>query len=140
METYTDTAYLDQLGFVWQNGRLRVRMSRAIPELAGKIIRPAVESLFRRNHMQIQDIDWFIIHAAGNSVIDNIRDVLNIPEAKTQLSRDTLREYGNTSSTSVGITGKRLMSRNIQPRDFVLVLSIGPGITGGATLLRFGAS
>jgi predicted naringenin-chalcone synthase len=71
-------------------------------------------------------------------VIDQIRDGLNIPEEKTRLSRTTLWNYGNTSSTSVGLTGKRLMSENIRPRDYVLNLSIGPGMTGGATLLRFG--
>jgi alkylresorcinol/alkylpyrone synthase len=136
-ETYTDINYINKLGFVWQNGRLRVRLSRDVPELAAKVVRPATISLLKRNGLLIRDIDWFIIHAAGNSVIDNIRDALDIPEEKTRLSRQTLADYGNTSSTSVGITGKRLMSQNICPGDYILVLSVGPGMTGGATLLRF---
>jgi alkylresorcinol/alkylpyrone synthase len=138
METYTNTDYLDQLGFVWDQGRLRVRLARDIPIIAVKVIQPVMETLLRRNHLTTRDINWFVIHAAGNTVIDNLRDALDIPEEKTQLSRDTLRDYGNTSSTSVGITGKRLMSQNIRPGDYTLILSIGPGMTGGATLLRFG--
>ncbi len=137
-ETFTDTDYLDQLGFVWQNGRLRIRLSRDIPVLAAKVVQPAAQTLLQRNRLAIKDIRWFVIHAAGNSIIDNIRDVLGIDEEKTQLSRETLRDYGNTSSASVGITGKRLMAQDIHPEDYVLMLSIGPGMTGGATLLRFG--
>ncbi len=136
-ETYTDTTYIGDLGFVWQNGRLRVRLSKNIPKIAAKIVQVPAKILLERHGLTIRDINWFVIHAAGKSVIDNIRDALDIPEEKTQLSRQTLSEYGNTSSTSVGITGKRLMSQDIHPGDYILVLSIGPGMTGGGTLLRF---
>jgi predicted naringenin-chalcone synthase len=139
-ESYTDTAYIDQLGFVWQNGRLRVRLSRKVPELAVKVLAPAVETLLKRNNLQVADIAWFIIHAAGSSVIDNIRDALEIPEEKISLSRKTLSDFGNTSSTSIGITGKKLMSQDIRQGDYALVLSIGPGMTGGTVLLKFDSS
>ena len=138
-ETFTNPDFLSQLGFVWQNGRLRVRLSREVPELASNVIQSATETLLKRNKLKIIEIKWFIIHAAGNSVIDKIRDKLHIPEDRTQLSRETLRKYGNTSSSSVGITGKRLMSENITPGDYAMILSVGPGMTGGATLLRFGS-
>jgi alkylresorcinol/alkylpyrone synthase len=137
-ETHTETDYLDELGFIWQNGRLRVRLSRKVPELAAKVVQPAVQEILKRNALDIKDIQWFIIHAAGGAVIDRIRDILGIPEEKTRISRETLRDYGNTSSTSVGITGKRLMSEKIKPLDYAMIVSIGPGMTGGATLLRFG--
>jgi alkylresorcinol/alkylpyrone synthase len=138
-ESYTDTDYINELGFVWQQGRLRVRLSRRVPDLAVKVLEPAVEALLKRNNLKIEDIGWFIIHAAGISVIDNVRNALGIPEEKTWLSRETLRDFGNTSSTSIGITGKRLMSQDIRKGDFALILSIGPGMTGGSVLLRFGS-
>jgi predicted naringenin-chalcone synthase len=137
-ETCINTAYINDLGFTWQDGRLRVKLSRKVPQFAGEVVKPAATRLLERNQIDVADIAWFIIHAAGNSVIDHIRDALLIPEDKTILSRKTLREYGNTSSTSVGITGKKLMSEDIQPGQHVLVLSVGPGMTGGATLLQFG--
>jgi alkylresorcinol/alkylpyrone synthase len=138
-ETHTNTDFINELGYVWSEGRLRVRLSRKVPELAVKVVEPAVNTLLERNQLTISDINWFVIHSAGKAVIDNIRDALAIPEEKTQLSRRVLRDYGNTSSTSVGISGKLLMSQPIQPRDQVLVISIGPGMTGGCTLLRFGS-
>jgi predicted naringenin-chalcone synthase len=62
---------------------------------------------------------------------------MNLSEEQVSLSRETLRQFGNTSSTSVGLSGKRLMSENIAQGDYAMMLSIGPGITGGATLLKF---
>ncbi len=32
-----------------------------------------------------------------------------------------------------------MMDRKIKPGDYALVLSVGPGMTGGATLLHWGA-
>jgi alkylresorcinol/alkylpyrone synthase len=137
-ETYTETKYADDLGFIWRNGRLRVRLSRRVPELAPLVVKPAVDAVLLRQGLRIQDITWWVIHAAGNIVIDNIGKALNLPDEKLNLSRETLRLYGNTSSTSVGITGKRLMSENIQAGDYVAMLSVGPGMSGGCTLLQFG--
>jgi predicted naringenin-chalcone synthase len=137
METYTNTDYMGDLGYNWRNGRLRVLLSRRVPELAPLVVKPAVEAILTRNDLDITDIRWWVIHAAGNTVLDNIRDALGLPEGKVALSRETLRLVGNTSSTSVGITGKRLMSNKIKRGDSVMVLSIGPGMSGGASLCRF---
>jgi len=136
-ETYTNIDYLNDLGYVWRDGRLRVLLSRRVPELAPLVVKPAVEAVLLRRRLEVEDIKWWVIHAAGNTVLDNIRDALGIAEQKMALSRETLRNFGNTSSTSVGITGKRLMSQNIELGDYVMVLSVGPGLTGGATILRF---
>jgi alkylresorcinol/alkylpyrone synthase len=137
MQTNTDYAYLDDLGFSWRNGRLRVKLSRRVPDLAPRVIKPAVDAILQNNRLDIKDINWWVVHAAGNTVLDNIRDGLGIREENMALSRETLRLFGNTSSSSVGITGKRLIEKNIKPKDFVMTMSIGPGMTGGCALLRF---
>jgi predicted naringenin-chalcone synthase len=136
-ETNTDYRYADDLGFIWRDGRLRVKLSRRVPELAPLVVKPAVDAVLERHGLRINNIRWWVVHSAGNVVLDNIRDALGIEEERITLSRDTLRLFGNTSSTSVGITGKRLMQQDIKPRDYVMMLSLGPGMTGGCTLLRF---
>ena len=138
METYTNADYMGDLGFTWRNGRLRVLLSRRVPELAPLVVKPAVDAVLQRQELSVDDIRWWVIHAAGSSVLDNIRDALGLPEEKVILSRETLKNFGNTSSTSVGITGKRLMSQDIQQGDYVMILSVGPGMTGGCLLLKFG--
>ena len=137
METHTNTKYINDLGYTWRDGRLRVMLSRRVPVLAPLVVKPAVDAVLQRQGLRVDDIRWWVIHAAGNTVLDNIRDSLGIAEEKVTLSRGTLREFGNTSSTSVGITGKRLMGENVRPGDYAAVLSVGPGMTGGISILRW---
>jgi predicted naringenin-chalcone synthase len=138
METHTNFDYIDDLGYVWRNGRLRVRLSKRVPELAPLVVKPALDAVLKRQGLNVSAIAHWVIHAAGSTVLDNIRDAVGIPEIKMLLSRETLRQVGNTSSTSVAITGKRLMTEEtIRPGDYVAVLGVGPGMSGSAVILRF---
>ena len=137
-ESYFNVDYMNDLGYVWRDGRLRVLLSKRVPDLAPEVVGFAVGKLLRRQKLPITDIQWWIIHAAGSKVLDNIRDVLRLPEEKLLLSREILRDYGNCSSSTIGLIGKRLMDKDIQPGDKVMVLSIGPGMVGGSSLLQFG--
>ena len=136
-ESYCNPEYINDLGYVWRDGRLRVLLSKRVPELATEVVAAATETLLERRGLKLDNISWFVVHAAGARVIDNIRDRLHISEYKLELSRSVLRDFGNCSSATIGIIGKRLMTENVGPGDNVMVLSIGPGMVGGATLLEF---
>ncbi len=138
-ETHTDTRYLDDLGYTWRDGRLRVRLSRRVPDIAAELVNEVVPYLLRRNNLGLGHIEHWILHAAGSQVLDKIRDNLGLPEEKLALSRQVLREVGNCSSTTIGIIGKKLMEEgHPQPGEYGVVVSLGPGITAGVTLLRWG--
>lgn len=139
-ETYTDTKYLNDLGYVWRDGRLRVLLSRRVPEIAAGLVGVVVPRVLERHKLTPTDIEHWVIHAAGSSVLDNIRDTLGLPEEKLTLSRETLRKFGNISSTSVGVTGKRLIqSGKAKPGDYLAMVSLGPGMTSGISLFKFEA-
>lgn len=139
-ESYFEPEYISGLlGFTWRYGRLRVLLSKRVPELAPLVVKPAVDAVLQRQGLKIADIKWFVIHAAGRQVLNNIRDALDLPEEKLFLSRKTMQEFGNCSSATIGITGTMLMSQDISEGDYVMVLSVGPGMVGGCTLARFGS-
>ena len=137
-ESYFNVDYMNDLGYVWRDGRLRILLSKRVPELAVEVVGFAVDKLLRRQDLQVTDIQWWVIHAAGSKVLDNIRDALGLPEEGMNLSRWVLKHHGNCSSATIGLIGKRLMDEDISPHDKVMVLSIGPGMVGGATMLQFG--
>lgn len=138
MESYFNSDYINELGYTWRGGRLRVLLSKRVPDLAPEVVGKALDGILIRNGLNVDDISWWIIHAAGSKVLDNIRDVVGLPEECMRLSREVLRHHGNCSSATIGLIGKRLMEEDICPHDKMMVLSIGPGMVGGATLLTFG--
>lgn len=136
-ESYTDTRYIDDLGYRWQEGRLMVLLSKRVPEIAPVVVKAAVDALLQRQGLKVADIHWYLTHAAGVSVLRNIQNVLGFPEEKLKLSFGVLRDFGNVSSATVGIIGKRLMSENIGKGERILVITVGPGIRAGVSLLQF---
>jgi alkylresorcinol/alkylpyrone synthase len=139
-ESYTNTDYIDDLGYQWCNGRLRVRLSRRVPECATEVADRAVRNLLKRHFpLQPKEIRWWVVHAAGMKVIDMIAADLELPEEKVQYSKTFLRTNGNVSSATVGGIAKMLMqSERPVPGDQLAVVFVGPGMSAGATLLRFG--
>lgn len=137
VETYFDPENIKHLGFVWQDGRLRVLLSRQIPKIVPSVVRPPLEKILQRNNLVLKDINWWVVHPGGSAVIANLQDSLGIPEDKLALSREALRLYGNCSSSSIGIVGKLLMGHEMEQGDRCLVISLGAGLAAGVTLLRW---
>lgn len=137
-DTLTDTRYLDDLGFVWRDGRLRLKISRNVPHIAGVLSGALVPPFLKRYGYEVKDIDHWIVHPAGNLVLDKIRDAVGMAEEKLATSREVLSLYGNCSSATVGIVAKRMMQRMLG--QTAVMLSIGPGMTVGVTCLRWEGS
>jgi len=137
-ESYFDPDNMHHLGFLWQDGRLRCLLSRQIPKIVPGLVEVVLKKILQRNELEIGDIRWWVVHPGGKAVLDNLRDQLGLPEEKLSMSREALRLYGNCSSSSIGIVGKLLMSEDIQPGDYCIVVSLGAGLAAGAVLLRFG--
>ncbi len=138
--TLTDTSYIDALGFTWRDGRLRLKISPEVPDIAAELAGRLVPKFLHEQGLCIADpgIDHWIIHPAGNAVLDKIRDRVGIPEEKLAISREVLADFGNCSSSTVGIVAKTLMEKGgVKAGDSGVMLSIGPGMTVGTTLLRW---
>lgn len=138
-ETYLDTRYLGDLGYAWRDGRLCAHISKRVPEIATGLVSIAVPKLLSRHDLSPQDIKHWVIHAAGSIVLDQIKNALALSEQQLYWSRETLRQVGNVSSATVGITAKLLMKGSSpEPGDLVVMVNIGPGMTCDSSLLRFG--
>lgn len=136
-ETYLDTRYIGDLGYTWRNGRLRVLLSRRVPQIASDLVSKVTPRLLQRWDLTVPDINYWVIHPAGAIVLDLIRDKLGIAEEKLCYSRQALREFGNCSSATVGIIAKLLMQDLQKPDGYLVMINVGPGMTADATLMMF---
>jgi predicted naringenin-chalcone synthase len=141
-----DPQYLDYLGYQWvdtpEGKRLKVVLHRDVPKvaplMAERVVRKLLEPIANGLTIaqQLAGIAHFIIHPGGVKVLDNIRDHLDIPEAKLVYSRQILRQQGNQSSATVGSIGK-LARDQAKPGDWGLLITMGAGFATYGMLLRW---
>uniref|UniRef100_A0A7S2WTL4 3-ketoacyl-CoA synthase n=1 Tax=Rhizochromulina marina TaxID=1034831 RepID=A0A7S2WTL4_9STRA len=101
---------------VWLEKNQMTKLAKYVP-----VVAPYVPD-FKRG------IDHFCIHAGGRKVVDDVAANLKLSEDQTQPSRDTLYNYGNTSSSSIWYELSFIRHHMKQKRgQRVLQISFGSG-------------
>jgi 3-oxoacyl-[acyl-carrier-protein] synthase-3 len=87
------------------------------------------------NHVDIEDIHWFIPHQANIRMFQHIAKSLKIPFEKFYL---TLPKYGNISSASCAISlDEAVRDESIQNDQLICMPVFGGGLTWGSALIRW---
>jgi len=88
------------------------------------------------DHLQMHenDISWLIPHQANERIIDAIaKRFKHLPQERIF---KTVRKYGNTSASSVGIALDELMKNGqVSKGENILLAAFGGGFTWGASIL-----
>lgn len=124
------------LGYKWENGMLKVVLSRDVPKLVPPLVAQTVRVLLERNNLRVEEIPHWVFHSGGVSILDNLKKELGLGEEAVQWSRRSLEEYGNCSSATVGLAAEFLHAT--KPRGYCVVAVMGAGAAVDAALLRYG--
>lgn len=120
------------------DGRLRNVLSRRVPVIGSKVIATVAGRLLARHHLNVEDIQWWAVHAGGTSVLENVEKKLSLPSSALQYSHEIFRQYGNMSSpTLMFVLEKIIRSGKPQAGDKGLLLGFGAGFSGFAALISF---
>lgn len=137
-ESYYSPDYLDLLGFKWENGMLKVVLSREVPNVVPPLIAKTVNAILGRNGLSKDDVAHWIIHPGGKAVLENIEKELGLQRSQTFWSWEVMRKFGNVSSATLGIIAKHVQ-QNEQPLEgWGIAVTMGAGTAVNAALLRWG--
>jgi 3-oxoacyl-[acyl-carrier-protein] synthase-3 len=90
----------------------------------------------KHNNISTEDVALVIPHQANYRIINATSEHLGIPIEKFFMNLD---KFGNTSSASIPLAlDEAHRSNRIKPKDIVLLVSFGAGLTWGAALLNWG--
>lgn len=93
------------------------------------------ELALMQNDLKREDIRLVIPHQANFRIIQAVAEKLQIPMDNVFTN---LEKYGNTSSASIPIAmDEAFRTGRISPRDHILLISFGAGLTWGASILRW---
>jgi 3-oxoacyl-[acyl-carrier-protein] synthase-3 len=94
----------------------------------------AFNSILKKCHLSLDEIDYVIFHQANRYMIDFLRKKLGIPENKFFMD---MADTGNTVSATIPIGLKKALLQNIiKPGNKVLLCGFGVGYSWGATIIQ----
>ncbi|MFJ8623350.1 type III polyketide synthase [Kitasatospora sp. NPDC093550] len=99
---------------------------------------PVLTELAGRHRWDASALDFYIVHAGGPRILDDLGTYLGVPPQAFRFSRATLTEYGNIASAVVLDALGRLFDEGGAPEGAKgLIAGFGPGITAEIALGRW---
>lgn len=109
-------------------------LDRRVPKTMEQLA-PVLKSLAAEHEWDASALDFYVVHAGGPRILDDLCYYLNIRPSLFEHSRATLTEYGNIASAVVFDALRRLMETNAPAEGARgLIAGFGPGITAEMSL------
>lgn len=117
-----------------------------VMEGGSEVLRKAVRAMERAGRkslekakLSLEEISYVIPHQANQRITMGLRDKLKLPEERVI---DTIKNFGNTSAASVGITLDKAIrgeveNYKIEKGDKLLLTSVGGGYTLASVLMEY---
>lgn len=109
-------------------------LSKQVPTLIAKHLRPWMEKWLGRNGLKIGDVASWAIHPGGPRILDAAEESLGLPRDASWAAREVFAAHGNMSSPTVLFILDRLRARGA-PLPCV-AMGFGPGLAVEAVLFR----
>lgn len=129
----------DLLRFEQRQGMLRNILAPQVPELAARHAATVLEQVLARQGMAQADIDGWIWHGGGKTVLDALQDRLGLDDHAVRLSRAVLNDFGNLSSAFVYFVLQATLRDAPQP-GWWWMSSFGAGFSCHGVLLKAGSA
>ncbi len=115
-----------------------LHLARELPDLAGAGLPDVVGGFLRRNELEQEAIDHWIVHPGGRRIIENVQSALDLSDEQVQTSWSALAEHGNVGTPSIMYVLKDTIERyRPTPGQRGLMVTIGPGVSVGMMLLTW---
>jgi 1,3,6,8-tetrahydroxynaphthalene synthase len=105
------------------------QLDRRVPGTM-KPLAPVLRALAAKHGWDIGALDFYVIHAGGPRILDDLSKFLGVDHTAFRHSRATLTEYGNIASAVVLDALRRLFEEDtVAPGAAGVIAGFGPGIT-----------
>ncbi|UQA90928.1 type III polyketide synthase [Streptomyces halobius] len=106
-----------------------------------EMLAPALRTLADQHRWDVTDLDFYIVHAGGPRILDDLCRFLSLSPETFRFSRATLTERGNIASAVVFDALNRLFEEGaVRAPGTGLIAGFGPGITAEMVLGRWTAA
>lgn len=133
-----DVEWLKQFEHI-PGGLRRGRMIMNSPQIFLFALRKVpllIEQVLKKNNLNFEEIDYFVLHQANGQMLEFIRKRLKIPKEKFIIN---IENIGNTVSATIPIALKEMFDNKYQFKkgDKILIGGFGIGYSWGGTVLTY---
>ncbi|MDQ3036727.1 MAG: type III polyketide synthase [Myxococcota bacterium] len=132
---YPDTEYI--MGWDIEPSGFKVVLSTDLAPLIEANLADDIDAFLRDHELGREDIGAWIAHPGGPKVISAMEKALALDPEALALTRRSLAEIGNLSSSSVlFVLADHLEQGRVPPGSSALLMAMGPGFCAELVLLR----
>lgn len=124
----------DAMGWAVGDSGFEMTLSRRIPGLIAKNVRPWMEAWLRDNGLSLDGVGSWAVHPGGPKILAAVEEGLGLPAAALSASRELYATHGNMSSPTVLFIVDRL--RKAGAARPCVALGFGPGLVAEAGLFN----
>ncbi|MBV7698641.1 type III polyketide synthase [Streptomyces sp. TRM70350] len=119
----------DWISYAVKDTGFHFRLDRRVPRTMEQLA-PALRDVAAAHGWNASALDFYVIHAGGPRILDDLSHFLGVPSDLLSFSRATLTHRGNIASAVVLDVLRRLItSGTLRPGHRGIVAGFGPGIT-----------
>ena len=97
----------------------------------------SINEFLKYAQLEINSIDYFILHQPNRFMLEKISKKLNIPKEKMPMN--IVEKYGNSSSSSIPTTICHNLSDQLKDNTYrILTCGFGVGLTWGSIIMQMG--
>lgn len=134
----SDFSTMEQMSWRITDQGFLMGLSSRVPVTLGRIVGPAMERFLSPHGLRVEDIDHWLIHPGGPSILQAVQRKLNLSDEDMAPAWQVLSENGNCSSATILLMLNRLLrSGRTEPGQWCVMMAFGPGLTLETCLLRF---
>jgi alkylresorcinol/alkylpyrone synthase/polyketide synthase Type III len=131
---------IEAMRFDWDDshGKFSFYIDRDVPYVVGANAENVIDNLLEGTGVRRSEVAHWIVHSGGKKVIDSVKINLGLTTHDLRHTTSVLRDYGNLSSGSFLFSLRQLMDEGkVQPGEYVVLMTMGPGSTIETALVRF---
>ncbi|WP_329034786.1 type III polyketide synthase [Streptomyces sp. NBC_00178] len=133
---YPDTGHV--MGWDIRGSGFTVVLDPAVPDVVRRHLAGDVGGFLEPHGLKPKDIARWVCHPGGPKVLEAVTEALTLPEEALDVTRRSLAETGNLSSSSVlHVLRDTMEQRRPEPGSPGLLLAMGPGFCCELVLLRW---
>jgi alkylresorcinol/alkylpyrone synthase len=133
---YPDTDRV--MGWDIGSSGFKIVLAATVAEVIQQYLGDDVQDFLADHDLKIPDVDTWVAHPGGPKVIDAIIRALQLPEDALDVTRRSLAEIGNLSSSSVlHVLEQTLADGRPTPGTPGVLMAMGPGFCAELVLLQW---